>query len=566
MKEQDCIRPNSKKLYKFLDDFDKFHFENHGYDNTSLNNSNRTVRLQKEQLNSSNYYGEIWLSTTIGQPFLFWNMNNELDISGILNYDYESQLGTFCHHTISGELCIENVHSYMIFFNMQISNGNYKHMPFFSKYVPELEEVQDIYVPMIIQDKDNTFSLQLYHNTTMISEYRNVYPELYFEYHETTAYKNRLAYFRFSASYGKNAYHNYIYDINNNKVINMDDSIETPSFYINYTVCANVFNKVYSDIINDFEARLLKGKTISIIFHLDNSKTAAIVAEFVKTADAYEILENAFDDDDTKNIKVTYENRPEDVRFLYYCFSLNEDLLGGAIFEKSISDYIIGTKNYVKEYKVVLTYSKNEIEYYKMMVKEIFKRCNEEISINRLPMKIYENYIEGFRMLKIIHDYCYSYDNIWGSSLRKNKLPFQHFIMKDKSKIFEKEKVQYDEIYRLLVKRDKIPARWKNEYNLYKALLKKYPDAIYQYHCSWLGKQSLDIFIPSENLAFEYQGEQHYRPIDFFGGEKEFIHRVKLDEKKRRLCIENGVKLIEWKYDEPISKKTLEVQLELLEK
>lgn len=369
MKEQDCIRPNSKKLYKFLDDFDKFHFENHGYDNTSLNNSNRTVRLQKEQLNSSNYYGEIWLSTTIGQPFLFWNMNNELDISGILNYDYESQLGTFCHHTISGELCIENVHSYMIFFNMQISNGNYKHMPFFSKYVPELEEVQDIYVPMIIQDKDNTFSLQLYHNTTMISEYRNVYPELYFEYHETTAYKNRLAYFRFSASYGKNAYHNYIYDINNNKVINMDDSIETPSFYINYTVCANVFNKVYSDIINDFEARLLKGKTISIIFHLDNSKTAAIVAEFVKTADAYEILENAFDDDDTKNIKVTYENRPEDVRFLYYCFSLNEDLLGGAIFEKSISDYIIGTKNYVKEYKVVLTYSKNEIEYYKMMVK-----------------------------------------------------------------------------------------------------------------------------------------------------------------------------------------------------
>jgi len=63
-------------------------------------------------------------------------------------------------------------------------------------------------------------------------------------------------------------------------------------------------------------------------------------------------------------------------------------------------------------------------------------------------------------------------------------------------------------------------------------------------HFDWLGKQELDIFIPKYNIAIECQGEQHFKPIEHFGGDKEFEKIKKLDCQKRKLCEENGVKLL----------------------
>jgi hypothetical protein len=57
--------------------------------------------------------------------------------------------------------------------------------------------------------------------------------------------------------------------------------------------------------------------------------------------------------------------------------------------------------------------------------------------------------------------------------------------------------------------------------------------------------------------AFEFQGVQHYEPINFFGGEDGLRKRERLDIQKKEKSIENGVKLIEWQYDEPLSKITL---------
>ena len=33
---------------------------------------------------------------------------------------------------------------------------------------------------------------------------------------------------------------------------------------------------------------------------------------------------------------------------------------------------------------------------------------------------------------------------------------------------------------------------------------------------------SLDFYLPKYNMAIECQGEQHYKPIEYFGGEKEY--------------------------------------------
>lgn len=59
----------------------------------------------------------------------------------------------------------------------------------------------------------------------------------------------------------------------------------------------------------------------------------------------------------------------------------------------------------------------------------------------------------------------------------------------------------------------------------------------------WLKRQRLDFYLPEYNIAIECQGEQHFKPIEVFGGEKRFEYRRQMDLKKEELCIENGVEV-----------------------
>ncbi|MBQ6489212.1 MAG: hypothetical protein IJI75_08280 [Solobacterium sp.] len=108
----------------------------------------------------------------------------------------------------------------------------------------------------------------------------------------------------------------------------------------------------------------------------------------------------------------------------------------------------------------------------------------------------------------------------------------------------ERTKIRTD-----LTEKGIIKPKWKHELTLFNAVKKRYPDTLYQYRPDWLGLQSLDIFIPSLNTGIEYQGIQHYHPIDFFGGEEALIARWELDRQKKKLCDQNHVRLIEWPYD-----------------
>ena len=55
----------------------------------------------------------------------------------------------------------------------------------------------------------------------------------------------------------------------------------------------------------------------------------------------------------------------------------------------------------------------------------------------------------------------------------------------------------------------------------------------------------LDVFIPSKNLAFEYQGQQHFEDVGIFGPSRVYQQR---DDEKRALCAANNIKLIEVPY------------------
>lgn len=61
-----------------------------------------------------------------------------------------------------------------------------------------------------------------------------------------------------------------------------------------------------------------------------------------------------------------------------------------------------------------------------------------------------------------------------------------------------------------------------------------------------------DFYIPSKNLLIEYQGQQHYEPIELFGGEKTYQDYLVRDKIKKDFCKKKKHILKEIKYNENI--------------
>ena len=84
----------------------------------------------------------------------------------------------------------------------------------------------------------------------------------------------------------------------------------------------------------------------------------------------------------------------------------------------------------------------------------------------------------------------------------------------------------------------------KLESFIFKLLKDNNIDFEYQKRFDWLGKQSLDFYLPKYNIAIECQGIQHFKPIKLFGGEYGFNKNKLRDNKKFYLCRKNNVKIL----------------------
>lgn len=76
-------------------------------------------------------------------------------------------------------------------------------------------------------------------------------------------------------------------------------------------------------------------------------------------------------------------------------------------------------------------------------------------------------------------------------------------------------------------------------------------------------KMKFDFYLPSYNCCIEYDGEQHFRPVDFGTGQEKAIEKFEqqkiYDEIKTNYCKEKGIKLVRIPYSQEI---TIEYLLE----
>ncbi|MBM7558197.1 YqaE/Pmp3 family membrane protein [Halanaerobacter jeridensis] len=212
-----------------------------------------------------------------------------------------------------------------------------------------------------------------------------------------------------------------------------------------------------------------------------------------------------------KNVRV----RPEDI------FCIN----------KILTDY--GRENFNKV-----------IEYSEIILEEERKRRGEDYlqyigdkyynEVEKSSFNLFNGYPGNYELNKYFHSENEVFEIIPFYKIEEF-LSFARELSRDAENLLREEK----DI-------PKVGEGWVSETELYykiKDYIENF-EVVHHYNSDWLGQQHLDIFIPELDLAFEYQGKQHFEPVEFFGGEEAFEEQKKRDKRKKKKCSNNDVKLI----------------------
>lgn len=330
------------------------------------------------------------------------------------------------------------------------------------------------------------------------------------------------------------------------------------------------------------------------------NKVGNFIKYFIGEGMKYELVPNLLNDDDTINIRIPLFNGNElreDVQFLcakyndtYSIYGVPYNELCGALNLRShreklkyISDFYLPKGKEAIAFSIIetirnATNAKDDYDVYKKSFSKIVRMLNQTTR--------YEiNNVFSNKLLLYPKDFAVdvNYVNLKKEYIKELLLANKNKTYKDKE-ICNKSSysinlytVAYDEskkVYKTMMEEYESSiiasmieqgykfGKWKNEITLFTIIKREYPDAIYQYHATWLKQQSLDVYIPSIKVGVEYQGEQHYKAIDYFGGTTAFEKLKERDLKKKRLCEANNIKLICWRYDEVISKTMLQKKVE----
>jgi len=105
--------------------------------------------------------------------------------------------------------------------------------------------------------------------------------------------------------------------------------------------------------------------------------------------------------------------------------------------------------------------------------------------------------------------------------------------------------------------------RWTSETILYQIVESNFPEYTIKRHYrpDFLDGLELDIYIEEAEVGIEYQGIQHYEPVDHWGGEEGLRDRQERDQRKKHQCDEHGVELVRIRYDCELNEELVEQEI-----
>ena len=267
-----------------------------------------------------------------------------------------------------------------------------------------------------------------------------------------------------------------------------------------------------------------------------------VILEVCKKAESFHAIRNLFPDEETIHYLAVFDKQDMDsVLLMYHLLYTNtsEDLYGGySLYDYSLPWY----HDHLWE---------NGIPLRSPYLPDQTAKFQGNLPFHHNPAKTV--YVRR-NIEHILECHYFASEMEFFLALTRVILPFFQWWYTDLALYEEKDgfktnwRLDRTRIRTRLTAEGIIKPKWKHELSLFHAVRKQHPDTLYQYRPEWLGRQSLDLYIPHLKTAIEYQGIQHFHPVDFFGGEEALLQRQELDRQKRLLCEENGVRLVEWPY------------------
>ena len=296
----------------------------------------------------------------------------------------------------------------------------------------------------------------------------------------------------------------------------------------------NAFMEQFAEIDTDHKACFLFPESFSSQFF--------VIAEVCKRADIFRPVKSLFPDEEKVHYLAVFDKKKmDDVLLMFHLLYTNpsQEVFGGY----SLYDYALPWYHtHLRMHGTVLRspYLPDRLAKYQGSL-PFFHNPAKTVYVRRNIRHILECGYFSSELDFFLH-------------LTRTIMPFFQWWYTDIALYEEKDGYKTDwrlertKIRTNLTAEGVIRPKWKHELSLFQEIRKIYPDTLYQYRPEWLGRQSLDLFIPSISTAIEYQGIQHYYPVGFFGGEEAFSQRQELDKIKKQLCSEHQVRLIEWPY------------------
>ena len=179
----------------------------------------------------------------------------------------------------------------------------------------------------------------------------------------------------------------------------------------------------------------------------------------------------------------------------------------------------------------------------------------DDLNLNLYNLPYYDNACEVCRGKTSSHRFCHKmysrseFERKYGAYAKKKF--FEYKLLNEDVNDEDLER-RTNNITREELGFRKIGERFVTETELNRIIKSIFPDnkVIHHYKTKWLGKQEIDIFVPHLNLAIEYDGIQHFKPIKAWGGEEGLKKNIERDKIKEEKCKENNVTLIRFTYKE----------------